>query len=107
MVIRQPEQGTVIEMETARKALVLSKNYFNQTGMCIVCPVVSKAGEDALHLKISVNGTEAYALCEHLKTIDLSARYFRMIGRISYSMIQEVSDTIQSLFDYYPYSLRQ
>ncbi len=93
------EQGTVIELESARRALILSTNFFNRTGMCIVCPVVGRASEDALHIRFAVNGREEVALCEHLKTLDLSARYYRTVGRLSFSMIQEVADTVQSLFD--------
>ena len=48
------------------------------------------------------NGT---ALLEHLRSLDLQARHYRKISGISYEQIQDISDAVQGIFDYYPYSV--
>jgi len=98
------EQGDIIELETNRSlVLILSKNFFNKTGLSIVCPVVKKAAEDALHIPVQSDAVQGTALCEQLKTMDLERRHFRKTGSISYVQIQEITDAVQSIFDYYPY----
>ncbi len=98
------EQGDVLELEeNRRQVLVLSKNFFNQTGLCIVCPVISEASSDALHIKVKAGDLEGFALCEQIKTIDLVKRRFRKRGSLSFAQIQEITDAVQSIFDYYPY----
>ena len=98
------EQGDILEL-TGRigYVLVLSKDYFNKTGMSIVCPVVRSASKDALHIPVQTDQIRGIALCEQMRSIDLSARHFKYFGKISYPQIQTVSDVIQSIFDYYPY----
>lgn len=100
------KQGDIIELGgEKRQALVLSKDFFNESGLAIVCPVVQKAGRDALHVVVETERVAGIALCEQLKAMDLQKRYYRTIGRISFSGIQEITDLVQSIFDYYPYSL--
>ncbi len=98
------EQGTIIELSKEKKnALILSKDFFNQTGLSVICPIVSKASQDALHIPLIINGKQMIALCEHLKTVDLAKRHYKKIGAISFSQIQEVTDAVQAIFDYYPF----
>lgn len=98
------EQGDLLLFSGEnRKALVLSKDFFNRSGLSVVCPVVSQAAEDALHIPISTEKDCGIALCEHLKTADLKNRRYKKIGTIPYSQIQEVTDAVQAIFDYYPY----
>ncbi len=98
------EQGTVIELSNEKKkALVVSKDFFNQSGLSVICPVVISATEDALHIPLIINGEQEIALCEHLKTVDLEKRHYKKIGTIAFSQIQEITDAIQAIFDYYPF----
>ena len=99
------EQGTVIELSNEKKkALVVSKDFFNKSGLSVICPVVFSATEDALHIPLIINGEqEMIALCEHLKTVDLERRHYKKIGTVTFSQIQEITDVIQAIFDYYPF----
>ena len=98
------EQGDIIEfVENRMQVLVLSKNFFNQSGLCVVCPVVENTAADALHIRVKADSFVGIAMCEQLKTMDLKNRYFRKKGSLSYGMIQEITDAVQSIFDYYPY----
>ena len=97
-------QGDILELNNKiRYVLVLSKDFFNRTGFSIVCPVIPNASEDALHIPVRTEQVQGIALCEQIKTIDFSSRYFKNRGRIDYVQIQNISDTVQSIFDYYPY----
>ena len=42
-------------------------------------------------------------LCEQVKLIDLRVRGFKKISEIKYEEIMNITDAIQSIFDYYPY----
>jgi len=98
------QQGALIELDVSKqRLLVLSKAFFNRTGLCVVCPVVPDAPSDALHLKIKSKRYSGTALCEHLKTIDLKSRHYRNLGTLSYEQVQETTDAIQAIFDYYPF----
>ena len=97
-------QGSVLELsERAHRVLVLSKSFFNQSGMAIVCPVEFRASEDALHIPIHAGHLEGIALCEQMKSIDLTRRFYRIISQIDYTQVQYITDVVQSIFDYYPY----
>ncbi len=73
------QQGDILWLEREEQyVLVLSREFFNQSGMSVVCPLGDNAGPDALHRKIS---------------------------GISYEQIQDISDAVQGIFDYYPYSV--
>ena len=98
------EQGDILELsERKLQVLVLSKDFFNRSGLSIVCPFVQSASEDALHIPVETKDRSGIALCEQLKTIDLARRHFRKKDRLNYPQIQEITDAVQSIFDYYPY----
>ena len=98
------EQGTVIWLpEEKLLALVVSKDFFNATGLSVVCPVVRRAELDALHLPVMVGVEEFIVLCEHIKTLDLRSRFYQTRGSISFESLQEAVDMVQSIFDYYPF----
>lgn len=98
------EQGEILELKgRVRYVLVLSKDLFNRTGMSIVCPVVEHAFEDALHIPVQSGRIQGIALCEQMISMDLSARFYRNCGKINYMQIQNVTDAVQAIFDYYPY----
>jgi hypothetical protein len=39
-------------------------------------------------------------MLEHMRSLDLQARYYRKISGISYEQIQDISDAVQGIFDY-------
>ena len=79
MVKACAQQGDILWLEKEEQyVLVLSREFFNQSGMSVVCPLREKAEPDALHMKIS---------------------------GISYEQIQDISDAVQGIFEYYPFSI--
>lgn len=94
-------QGDIVKIERIRSSvLVTSKDFFNQTGEIIGCPVFQNSSASPLHIKIKTDSTEGYVQCEKLALIDLNDRDFSKTDRISMTDIIEITDAIQSIFDY-------
>ena len=106
MVMECAQQGDILWLEKEeRYVLVLSREFFNATGLAVVCPLSENANPDALHIGITSDKYNGTAMLEHLRSLDLQARYYRKISSISYEQIQDISDAVQGIFDYYPYSI--
>ena len=98
-------QGDILRLEKSNmRILVLSKDFFNRTGMTVVCPVTDNTSPDALHLPVETDGFTGTAMLEHLKSMDLRSRFYAKLGSVSFEQIQEISDAVQSIFEYYPCS---
>ena len=73
-------QGEIIRLETPGiTGLVLSRAFFNRSGMAVVCPVAAYAPEDALHIPVTGEKMKGVALLEHLKSLDLRTRFYERI----------------------------
>ena len=51
-------------------------------------------------MEIVHEDSKAFVLCEQVRMFDLKARGYSHQGRISYSDIIDITDAIQSIFDY-------
>ena len=99
--MREGYQGDILRVEGIRgDILVASTNRFNQTGMVIGCPLIHEAESGTLHIEVNGKDVHSVAVCEQLKSLDLSARGFSKIGEVQMEDIMEVSDAIQGIFDY-------
>lgn len=95
------EQGDIIKVENSPYSfLVVSKNFFNKTKQAILCPIVIDTHEDPLHIKIATKDVRGLVMCEQMKIFDLNHRGYKKIGRIAYSEVTNITDAIQSIFDY-------
>ena len=102
--MRDLQQGTIIRLSAMPvNLLVLSREFFNRSGMTVVCPVVETASPDALHIPITSDRMNGTALLEQLRSIDLHARHYVTIGEIPLTQIQDISDAVQDIFNYYPF----
>lgn len=100
----QIQQGELLRIEGVKPdVLVLSKDFFNQTGFAVVCPVLSEGRSGALNIAVSAENFSGIAHLENLKSMDLKVRHYKTIGQLSYKQIQNISDAVQGIFDYYPY----
>ncbi|MBQ9157642.1 MAG: type II toxin-antitoxin system PemK/MazF family toxin [Eubacterium sp.] len=43
------------------------------------------------------------AMIEQLRSLDIKSRHYKRISEISFEQIQNISDAVQSIFDYYPW----
>ena len=99
-------QGDILWLEKEKQyVLVLSRDFFNQSGMSVVCPLREKADPDALHIRIHSDIYTGTALIEHLRSLDLQAVNCRKISGISYEQIRDISDAVQGIFDFQPCSI--
>lgn len=99
------EQGDILSVEKIPGlVLVVSKNFFNQSEQAICCPVVTAAPPDPLHIPVSTKELQGIVMCEQMKLLDLKIRGYKKTSSIGYDDIIDITDAIQSIFDYYPYS---
>lgn len=99
--MEQLHQGDILKIEKIRHPiLVASKDFFNDSGEIIGCPIISISKPGPLHIWLSVENTEGYIHCEKLALLDLSVRGYKKLGRLPISEMMNVSDAIQSIFEY-------
>ena len=85
----------------ATPVLVCSKDFFNQSGMILACPLLNSASEGPLHISVQTEKELTTLIhCEKLTLLDLSVRSWKKTDRLSLSQFLEISDAIQSIFDY-------
>ena len=98
-------QGDILRLEGSKfEILVLSKEFFNQSGMVVACPITAKASADALHIRVITDNYDGIAMLEQLKSLDILSRRYQKIETVGFPQIQNISDAVQSIFDYYPFS---
>ena len=96
------EQGVIYSVENIKDpVLAVSKNFFNKSETAIVCPIVSRASKDPLHIQIETGELKGYVLCEHMKLLDLRVRGYKKVSEISLEELVNITDAVQSIFDYY------
>lgn len=96
-----PNQGDILKIEKIKKpVLVVSKDYFNQTGEIIGCPIFEDSEQGALHIKISTDEVTGFVQCEKLALLDLNVRGYSKIDQLHIADIMDITDAIQSIFDY-------
>lgn len=95
------EQGDIIKLEKMReKFLVVSKNFFNATEQAILCPILQDTFLDPLHIQIQANEVQGIVMCEQMRLVDLRYRGYTKVDRLAYANVIDITDTIQSIFDY-------
>ncbi len=95
------EQGDILSVEKIKRpVLVVSKNYFNQSEQAIICPILPAANQDPLHIEIHTEEVCGWVLCEQMKLVDLTYRGYKKISKLLYSDIINITDAVQSIFDY-------
>jgi len=98
-------QGDILSVERINTPiLVVSKTYFNRTEQIIACPVLKNASEDPLHIPIIARDMQGgIVLCEQMKLMDLRIRGYKKLTELKIDDIMNITDAIQSIFDYYPF----
>lgn len=95
------KQGEILKVDKLHfPVLVVSKTFFNQEGIVVVCPILKKSNISPLHIDISSDQIEGYVHCEDLRLLDLKVRRFSVIDCIDMSSIINITDAVQGIFDY-------
>ena len=99
--MKYAEQGSILKVNGINvPVVVVSKNFFNETGQAIVCPVYRNVEEGPLHISIDAPSVNGFVLCEQVKHVDLSSRKFTKITDIGFFDLMNISDAIMGIFDY-------
>ncbi|MCR4566979.1 MAG: type II toxin-antitoxin system PemK/MazF family toxin [Pseudobutyrivibrio sp.] len=102
MVVSKVEQGDILKFERIKQpVLVISKNFFNEENEIMGCPIFKTNDiPSPLHIEINYNDGSGVVHCEQVHLLDLNLRGYKRIGRISIEEIMNITDAIQSIFDY-------
>ena len=84
------------EQSGSRPAVVVSNNFFNQkTDMTLVCPITSTNRKFPLHIPLdSRTKTQGNILCEHIRSVDLQARRYRVVEDLPDDLLHQVIDVL-------------
>ena len=92
------EQGDIIAVERLKGYyLVTSTKFFNKTEQAILCPIVQ---DTFLDIPIETDEVQGIVMCEQMRLVDLRYRDFKRVTRVHYPEIIDITDAIQSIFDY-------
>ncbi len=94
-------QGDILKIEKINHpVLIVSKDFFNTSGEIIGCPIIKNSKPGPLHIWMSTEENEGYIQCEKLALLDLTVRGHKVTDRLPISQMMNVSDAIQSIFEY-------
>ena len=95
------EQGDILKVASIQYPLVVvSKNFFNESGMVMACPILPDAVRGPLRIRTDNAKAPGYVYCEQLRIVDLNTRRFSRTGFIPLQELMDIADAIQSIFDY-------
>ena len=101
MVGGMVHQGDLLKVERVNTpVLVVSKDFFNQSGEIIGCPVLSQSSEGPLRIPVQTAEISGVVHCEKLSLLDLNVRGYKKIDRISIADCINIIDAVQGIFDY-------
>ena len=94
-----PQKGH--EQAGYRPAVVVSNNTFNRVSKLVfVCPITNSIDNFPLHIKLDTRTvTTGIILCEHLRSLDIEARDYKIVEKLPKGILQNVIDIIFSEID--------
>ena len=99
------EQGDIIRVSHGRVPfLVVSSDFYNQSGLAVVCPIVPDASSDAMHIEIQTDQISGIVLCEQIAVVSITDRACSIKDHLSGNLLLEIVFRVQSIFDYVPYT---
>ena len=81
-----------------RPAVIVSNDTFNRvTNLVLVCPITNSIDKFPLHIKLdNRTATTGIILCEHLKSLDINTRSYKIIEKLPEDILERVVDIIFS-----------
>ena len=101
--MREYHQGDLVRIGSYAQTFVIVSNnsFIRATGMFHVCPFLPGYPEGPVHIAATGRqGTEGTAIIEQIKLIDPSVRACRRLDTLPYRDVMEISDALQSVFEY-------
>lgn len=100
-MMEELRQGMILNVEKVKKpVLIVSKDFFNQTGEIIGCPIFKESIRSPLHIEVTADNISGYVQCEKLALLDLNVRGYSVIDIIPVADIMNITDAVQGIFDY-------
>lgn len=100
-MIETVHQGDILRIEKIKQpVLVTSKDFFNETGEIIGCPIFTTGSSSPLHIEFHTDSFTGLVHCEKMRLLDLNVRRYSKLDRILLPDIIDITDAIQSIFDY-------
>ena len=94
-------QGDLLRVAgIAHPVLVVSNDFFNESGRVVAVPILKGATGGPLHIPLKGGPTDGCAICEQLKYLDLTVRRYSKLGEVHYHEIMDITDAIMGIFDY-------
>ncbi len=89
-----PQSGH--EQAGSRPAVVVINDSFNQkTNLAIVCPITRTNNDFPLHVKLDDRTkTTGVILCEHIKSMDIKSRQYKIVESLPNDILQNVIDVV-------------
>ena len=95
------EQGDILKVASLPYPLiVVSKNFFNTSGLVMACPILPNAVPGPLRIRCESIKKPGFVYCEQLRVVDLNARRFSKTDSASMDDVIDIVDAIQGIFDY-------
>lgn len=81
-----------------RPAVIISNDFFNKvTNLVIACPITTTNKAFPLHIPLDDRtSTKGFILCQHVKTLDLKARNYKVIEPLPEDILKDVIDIVFS-----------
>ena len=99
--MRRAQQGDLLKVAgLAHPVMVVSTDFFNDSGRVIACPILEAAARGPLHIPLKDGPVAGYVLCEQVKYLDLTARRFSKLGEAHYFEVMDITDAVMGMFDY-------
>ena len=102
------EQGDIIiinfdprfghEQAGKRPALVVSNDTFNRKcHLSLVCPITNAINGFPLHVNLDIRTkTSGSVLCEHIRSLDIESRGYRVVEKMPEDLLRRVIDIINA-----------
>lgn len=86
------------EQAGKRPALVVSNDTFNsRCNIVLACPITSTVNGFPLHVILDDRTkTQGSVLCEHIRSLDIEARGYRVVERLPSDLLSNVIDVINA-----------
>ena len=99
--MKKAEQGDILKVASLQyPVIVVSKNFFNESGLVMACPILPDAVPGPLRIKCGNIRQPGYVYCEQLRVLDLNTRRFSKTDSVQYNDLIDIVDAIQGIFDY-------
>lgn len=94
-------QGDILRVDgVVHPVIVVSNDYFNRSGRVIACPILKRAAEGPLHIRLKESDFDGIVLCEQVRYLDLSSRQYSKMTASHYYDIMDISDAVMGMFEY-------